>query len=444
MVNNRSRARSKRGNKRLNKGAKGSKATGNKHHLFVLHHGLWGIPGHVKYISEQLKKQLSENTKGMTVSTLLVKSNQTVRSYSGIRTCADRMKKELVEATKTEKPSHISFIGYSAGGLITRYCVALLEEDGFFGTVVPVNLILFASPNAGIYRFRSPHFFRNCRYQAYNFFTSRFGWFVGGRTVQELALQDDERAPLLHLMSLPPFLKTIEMFKLRVVLGNIFNDHAVPFESSALYHIPEDEEKCAINPYEKHGTDANPYSSPYNSPARFIATKMRLSDETNSKISDVECSYAPRDVLVNAVEPPHRCDPFFHALKVSVFAVFLFPLFFFVWVPFAFTILFPSFYLVARMHYSNARTTCEAEDAARRLLKERRGGAPATRAGRFFLSKELIQNLKPAFNYSVHCWLPGFTTHGTIVARNYKRKCAPNAKDGKDVIDYAIRSMRLD
>ena len=138
MVNNRSRARSKRGNKRLNKGAKGSKATDNKHHLFVIHHGLWGIPGHVKYISEQLKKQLSENTKGMTVSTLLVKSNQTVRSYSGIRTCADRMKKELVEATKTEKPSHISFIGYSAGGLITRYCVALLEEDGFFGTVVPV------------------------------------------------------------------------------------------------------------------------------------------------------------------------------------------------------------------------------------------------------------------------------------------------------------------
>ena len=78
---------------------------------------------------------------------------------------------EVINEFERIKPSHVSFIGYSAGGLITRYCLALLEEERIFENIIPVNLFLIASPNAGIYRFRSPHLFRNLHRQVYNFFT---------------------------------------------------------------------------------------------------------------------------------------------------------------------------------------------------------------------------------------------------------------------------------
>jgi len=152
-------------------------------HLFVFHHGMWGVSGHLDYIAETVVK--THKSPEVNIFPLMVKKNEIFRSYSGIRACAHRLKEEIEEEMDRleEVISHISFVGYSAGGLICRYCLGLLEDNGFFEKVIPVNFFLFASPNAGIHRFpTSPHFLTNLNYRVFNWFSSRLGWFIGWKT----------------------------------------------------------------------------------------------------------------------------------------------------------------------------------------------------------------------------------------------------------------------
>ena len=84
-----------------------------------------------------------------------------------------------LEEEGTEKPSWgLSLVGYSAGGLFVRYCVGLMEHEGFFSgsnetdsetetktdttpttpttttpynfTVTPLHLVTIATPHLGV------------------------------------------------------------------------------------------------------------------------------------------------------------------------------------------------------------------------------------------------------------------------------------------------------
>ncbi|KAF9091136.1 hypothetical protein BGX23_005442 [Mortierella sp. AD031] len=262
-------------------------------HLIILHHGLWGNVGHVRFIAEQFKQRLGDR--------LLVyraQANESAYTYDGIDICGQRLVQEIhsvvkviesggnIEDMKGQKlkpdskskkqqqqdsstpnqpdstntsnngdPSsennittsvsgstnadkkkkrvvaQFSFLGYSLGGLIGRFAMAMLNLEGFFSPkdeggqgVEPVYFVTMATPHLGI---RQPS--RSKFTKVFNFLSAR----MLSRTGEQLQLVDNyvDGKPILLVMSEPTsiFIHVLAKFKRRVLYCNIKNDRSVPF-----------------------------------------------------------------------------------------------------------------------------------------------------------------------------------------------------------------------
>ena len=246
---------------------------GRKKHLFVLQHGLWGDPVHVSHIKDVIHQKFDKNSLGMSIHTYLVQSNRGVKSYSGARECGRRLYREVKNIIAKVQPTHISFVGYSAGGIYVRYALSLFDEEGLFEIVKPMNLYILCSPNAGTTRFELQDY-DIFGFNMYNFATRCIPSFIGGKTAKEFVFQDDPEYPLLHLMSLEPFTCTIRKFKLRKVYGNIFNDRAVGFRTGCLYPYE--------NPYTKF-EGVNPFASSSHTLGQYVGCQISLTQNKNGK-----------------------------------------------------------------------------------------------------------------------------------------------------------------
>ncbi|KAG0372795.1 hypothetical protein BGX24_012579 [Mortierella sp. AD032] len=292
-------------------------------HLIILHHGLWGNVGHVRFIAEQFKQRLGDR--------LLVyraQANESAFTYDGIDVCGQRLVQEIhsvikviedggnieemkgqkldiaeksnkktkeqknsitttedlsennLNTTTTESGSgsgkkqrrvaQFSFLGYSLGGLIGRFAMAMLDLEGFFTPrdqggrgVEPVYFVTMATPHLGI---RQPS--RSRSTQLFNFLSAR----MLSRTGEQLQLVDDylDGKPILLVMSEPTsiFIHVLAKFKRRVVYSNVRNDRSVPFWTASFsdadpfrelgamdiqYH---DEYSSLIESYEHHDQEA--------------------------------------------------------------------------------------------------------------------------------------------------------------------------------------------
>ncbi|KAF9541957.1 hypothetical protein EC957_002517 [Mortierella hygrophila] len=253
-----------------------------KVHLIILHHGLWGNVGHVRFIAEQFKQRLGDR--------LLVyraQANESAYTYDGIDVCGQRLVQEIHSVVKVienggnieemkgqklkpttaaksdetkqgtantsnknedrskdiitagssgsgrkqRKVAQFSFLGYSLGGLIGRFAIAMLDLEGFFTSkeeggrgVEPVYFVTMATPHLGI---RQPS--RSRFTKVFNFLSAR----MLSRTGEQLQLVDDyvDRKPILLVMSEPTsiFIHVLAKFKRRVVYSNVSNDRSVPF-----------------------------------------------------------------------------------------------------------------------------------------------------------------------------------------------------------------------
>ncbi|KAG9063156.1 hypothetical protein KI688_004757 [Linnemannia hyalina] len=251
-------------------------------HLIILHHGLWGNVGHVRFIAEQFKQRLGDR--------LLVyraQANESAYTYDGIDVCGQRLVQEIHSVVKVienggnveemkgqklkptttaksdetkqgttntsnknedlskdigtagssgsgkklRKVAQFSFLGYSLGGLIGRFAIAMLDLEGFFTSkeeggrgVEPVYFVTMATPHLGI---RQPS--RSRFTKVYNFLSAR----MLSRTGEQLQLVDDYvyGKPILLVMSEPTsiFIHVLAKFKRRVVYSNVSNDRSVPF-----------------------------------------------------------------------------------------------------------------------------------------------------------------------------------------------------------------------
>ncbi|KAK3841400.1 MAG: putative serine esterase-domain-containing protein [Linnemannia gamsii] len=292
-------------------------------HLIILHHGLWGNVGHVRFIAEQFKQRLGDR--------LLVyraQANESAFTYDGIDVCGQRLVQEIhsvikviedggnieemkgqkldiaeksnkktkeqknsttttedlsennLNTTTTESGSgsgkkqrrvaQFSFLGYSLGGLIGRFAMAMLDLEGFFTPrdqggrgVEPVYFVTMVTPHLGI---RQPS--RSRSTQLFNFLSAR----MLSRTGEQLQLVDDylDGKPILLVMSEPTsiFIHVLAKFKRRVVYSNVRNDRSVPFWTASFsdadpfrelgamdiqYH---DEYSSLIESYEHHDQEA--------------------------------------------------------------------------------------------------------------------------------------------------------------------------------------------
>lgn len=130
-------------------------------HLVIIQHGLWGYPSNTAYLSRLLKERL-----GSMYYILNSDVNSGNLTYDGIDVCGDRLFQlvmytfGLLSSTGSSVTA-LSMIGYSMGGLITRYVAGKLYAEGHFTHIAPVNFITIATPHLGAWRMPSSWYNRS-------------------------------------------------------------------------------------------------------------------------------------------------------------------------------------------------------------------------------------------------------------------------------------------
>eukprot|EP00742_Colponemidia_sp_Colp-10_P005108 GILJ01005456.1.p1 GENE.GILJ01005456.1~~GILJ01005456.1.p1 ORF type:complete len:434 (-),score=44.09 GILJ01005456.1:89-1348(-) len=202
-------------------------------HMLVAVHGLWGNPSHVQYVAKSIEQRYNE-----AVMVHLPRVNVGIRTYHGIDVCGERLYQDIVSALeRNPQVNKFSILGYSAGGLYSRYAVGRLYQEGYFddNRITPVNFITFACPHLGVRR--SPRSLFN---RFYNCMPPYLLWRAGA----QFAVADDDTNPLLHTLTMPDsvFMAGLKQFKCLVAYANTQNDRTVPYSTASL---------SARNPYRK-------------------------------------------------------------------------------------------------------------------------------------------------------------------------------------------------
>lgn len=124
----------------------------------------------------------------------------------------------------------ISFVGYSLGGLISRYIIGELEKLKFFESVEPQFFTTFASPHLGVCFFKP-------RFKILNILGTSLLGLVG----RELFINDQGK--ILVKLSEGDYFKGLERFKKRFLFANIRHDRSVNFYTAYI---------TDKNPFEEH------------------------------------------------------------------------------------------------------------------------------------------------------------------------------------------------
>jgi hypothetical protein len=200
-------------------------------HLIVVVHGMWGSGSDVSYIAQQVRAFHGPGGCHVLVSA----ANGGTNTYDGIDICGERLYDEVVAFVDSQTEAQagvtrISFVGYSAGGLFTRYCVGLMQMNGFFDRISPVSFVTLACPHLGVRRGSANTWNR--------LFNSIAAWSVY-RSGAQLTLADTHgpaNESLLLAMSRPQsiFVAGLRRFSRLVAFANVTADRTVPFHTASL------------------------------------------------------------------------------------------------------------------------------------------------------------------------------------------------------------------
>ncbi|KAL6940804.1 hypothetical protein ACO0QE_004722 [Hanseniaspora vineae] len=213
-------------------------------HLYVLLHGMWGSDKHMFTIRDQLLVQDPDCT------VFIPCKNGFFKTFDGIELIGDRVIDEiklfLLENSATKKKNqkegadgelqsnsntnpttftHISFISYSMGGVVARYCLGHMHD--FLSNELNLQLQVFAT-------FATPHMGINF-YKPYFPFTllTYLGSTLLGRSGRQLFLNDNrsksEENRLLLKISKGKYLQALSKFKYKVTFANSQHDRTVAF-----------------------------------------------------------------------------------------------------------------------------------------------------------------------------------------------------------------------
>ena len=93
-------------------------------HLFVLIHGVLGARSDLKHIGAAISEKVPDSL------CFAITTNERTTT-DGIENCASRAKQEVVGVLeKQPQLKTLSVIGHSLGGIIGRYMLGLLEQEG--------------------------------------------------------------------------------------------------------------------------------------------------------------------------------------------------------------------------------------------------------------------------------------------------------------------------
>ncbi|KAF2648320.1 lipid particle protein [Lophiostoma macrostomum CBS 122681] len=237
-------------------------------HLCVLVHGLWGNPNHLSYLNTSLREQFSEDK----LHILVTKRNSGNFTYDGIELGGERVAHEIEqEIEELKQKGHdikrISVIGYSLGGLMSRYAIGLLYHKGLFDKIEPVNFTTFATPHLGV---RSP--LKGLRNQIVNVLGART-LSMSGRQIFLIDEFRDTGRPLLAVLADPDsiFIEALLAFKHRTLYANVVNDRSVPYYTASFSPIDP-----FVDPDALDITYLNDYEPVILDPAYPVSKKMPL------------------------------------------------------------------------------------------------------------------------------------------------------------------------
>lgn len=197
-------------------------------HLFVLVHGLWGSPNHMLTIERSLRELVQECSDEKIV-TLKPSSFRFWKTYDGLKLNAERVIRDIlyeIEALKQKsnyKVVKFSLVGYSLGGLISRYLIGVLNDIGFFEMVEPVFFTTFATPHVGIQFFNDNIFDHTANWM---------GQYLFGKSGREMFMTDHDK--MLKKMAEPEgvYYRGLAKFRKHILLSNVKNDRTVAFYTS--------------------------------------------------------------------------------------------------------------------------------------------------------------------------------------------------------------------
>ncbi|ODV91119.1 hypothetical protein CANCADRAFT_117255 [Tortispora caseinolytica NRRL Y-17796] len=235
-----------------------------KKHLVVFHHGLWGMPCHVKALEETLIKAFGSTGQ---LDTLVISSNARTYMYDGIELCGIRCYQEIADYIDYSKHDRISLVGYSLGGLIVRYAIGLMYENHMFDNIKAMNYVSFATPNLGV----SEH----AEVAAFSWLL-RWGKVTLGKVGQDLFNVSD----ILLNMTQPDsiYMMGLAEFKTRTVYANVMGDILVPFWTAAIEDkviFGNDVQKAQI----KYIEGAGPVLTDLSFPVYQLCSKPQKSSE---------------------------------------------------------------------------------------------------------------------------------------------------------------------
>lgn len=215
------------------------------YHLVVLVHGLWGNPDHMEYIKTQLEQQIPKDKGDTKLVCYVTGSHAGFLTYDGIDVNGKRISDEIqAETMRLEQEkgnvTKFSMIGYSLGGLISRYAIGYLYSKGYFDSREPVNFTTFCTPHVGV---MNPGTSWGTR--IYNFIGSYYLAHSGAQMF--LADGKKDRLPLLVWMSDPrsTFIKALKSFKHLSLYANVINDKRTAWYTASISAI--DPFKSMIN-----------------------------------------------------------------------------------------------------------------------------------------------------------------------------------------------------
>ncbi|KAG9045645.1 hypothetical protein FS837_005922 [Tulasnella sp. UAMH 9824] len=207
-------------------------------HLLACVHGMWGQPSHVSRLAEIMRETHAKAEDGVELDVLVAETNREAHTYDGVDWGAERVVQEVKdriavieapEANPRKKVTRFSIIGYSLGGLLSRYAVGILYSTGFFddGKVKPVNFATIATPNIGLLRYNT--FFSSVTNTLGPIFLSRTGKHFYAKDADEWGAGEEK--PLLEVMSEKGsvFYDALTKFQHITFVANAINDITVPF-----------------------------------------------------------------------------------------------------------------------------------------------------------------------------------------------------------------------
>eukprot|EP00475_Leptophrys_vorax_P002064 TRINITY_DN11174_c0_g1_i1.p1 TRINITY_DN11174_c0_g1~~TRINITY_DN11174_c0_g1_i1.p1 ORF type:complete len:305 (-),score=69.90 TRINITY_DN11174_c0_g1_i1:133-1047(-) len=196
--------------------------------LIVFVHGLQGTPQHGLYIQERLHAEFPSAHVHLAEA-----NNGILKSFfstgDGVEAGGKRLFQEVQKLVTQDanKYRSISFIGSSFGGVYSRYCIGLLEDDDFLG-LKPLMFATLATPHQGV-----------CG--AMDATKAYWASWMFPQTTKDLMLDSNVFLDL----ALPEgnFHKGLARFELRIAYGSSFGDDLVPFSTAVISNLSQEASK---------------------------------------------------------------------------------------------------------------------------------------------------------------------------------------------------------